>query len=250
MMTLLNRIQLLFIVSRPLSWFIAPALWFSGLVHSGTYVQAGHDVPGMLFAIALSFPTCLSENPPSIFLLNVRFLTRSVVTFGVNDVYDYGSDVQNRRKNQKWTDGTVLDQVNHSFVLLSARISTVLVGLLALPASIRSPQLLGYTMSFLSLIWMYSSPPFRLKERPILDSLSNGVIFWLFWACGYTFSGDTTLVFTTEQASRNGWFVFLCALALHSLAAMADAPDASAQYRTIATVFGETFAVLFSMTSL
>jgi 4-hydroxybenzoate polyprenyltransferase len=169
----------------------------------------------------------------------------------VNDVYDYDSDVRNRRKNNQWADGTVLDQVDHRFVLLSARVSTAFVVLLALPASVQSPQLLGWTVSFLSLAWIYSSPPFRLKERPILDSLSNGVICWLFWACGYTFSGDTSLVLNTKPASRNGWFVLLYASALHSLAAMVDVhADASAQYQTIATVLGERFAALFSMICL
>lgn len=169
----------------------------------------------------------------------------------MNDVYDYNSDVQNRRKNNLWTDGTVLDQVNHNFVLLAARISTAFVLLLGLPASIRSPQLFGYTVAFLSLVWMYSSPPFRLKERPILDSLSNGLICWLFWACGYVFNGDTSLVFDTMRAARNGWLVFLLASGLHSLAAMLDArADASVKYRTIATVFGEKFAALFSVTCL
>lgn len=173
------------------------------------------------------------------------------VTFGVNDVYDYDSDVQNRRKNNQWMDGTALRPSNHKFVLLSAKVSTAFVILLALPASIRSPQLLGYTVSFLSLVWIYSSPPFRLKDRPILDSLSNGVICWLFWACGYTFSGDMFLVFNTEPASRNGWFVLLYASALHSLGAMVDArADASAKYRTIATVLGERFAASFSMICL
>jgi hypothetical protein len=59
-MTLLTQGQLLFRVSRPLSWTIAPAIWLAGLIHAGNYTQA---VPGVLFAIALSFPTCLSEDP-------------------------------------------------------------------------------------------------------------------------------------------------------------------------------------------
>jgi 4-hydroxybenzoate polyprenyltransferase len=136
-------------------------------------------------------------------------------------------------------------------VLLSARVSTAFVVLLVLPASIQSPQLLGCTVSFLFLVWIYLSPPFRLKERPILDSLCNGLICWLFWACGYTFSGDTTLVFNTKPASRNGWFILLYASALHSLAAMVDArSDASAKYQTVATVLGERFAAFFSMMCL
>jgi 4-hydroxybenzoate polyprenyltransferase len=169
----------------------------------------------------------------------------------VNDAYDYDSDVQNQRKNNHWVDGTALRQADHSFVLLSAKVSTAFVVLLALPASIRSPQLLGCTVSFLSLVWIYSSPPFRLKERPVLDSLSNGVICWLFWACGYTFSGDMSLVFNTEPASRNGWFVLLYGSALHSLTAMVDErADASAKYQTNATVLGGRFAALFSMICL
>ena len=169
----------------------------------------------------------------------------------MNDVYDYDSDVQNRRKNNCWADGTALEQVDHSFVLLAARISTASVLLLGGPASCRSPQLFGCTAAFLSLVWMYSSPPLRLKERPILDSLSNGLMCWLFWVCGYVFNGDSSLLFDTPGAARNGWLVFLLASALHSLGAMLDVhADASVHHRTIATVFGEKFAALFSMTCL
>jgi 4-hydroxybenzoate polyprenyltransferase len=165
----------------------------------------------------------------------------------VNDVYDYDSDARNQRKNNKWTDGTALDPMHHLYVLRAARISTLLVVLLALPASVTSPQLLIHTLSLLCLIWTYSLPPFRLKERPILDSLSNGIICWLFWACGYTFSGDTSLVSKTKPASKHGWLVLLYASALHSMAAMVDTQvDSSAKYRTIATVYGERFAAMFS----
>jgi 4-hydroxybenzoate polyprenyltransferase len=247
-MTLVTQIQLLFSVSRPLSWIIAPSIWFSGLVHSGMYAW---EVPGILFAIGLSFPTCLSENYSCVGPLMLRYLTQREVTFGVNDVYDYNSDVQNKRKNNRWADGTVLDPAHHSFVLSAARISTASVVLLGLPAFIRSPQLLGYTIAFVCLIWTYSSPPFRLKERPILDSLSNGAICWFFWACGYTFNGDATLFFDTKPTVRNGWLVLLYAMALHSLAAMLDArTDASAKYQTTATVLGERFAAVFSMVCL
>ena len=60
MMTFLNQARLLFVISRPLAWVIAPAIWFSGIIHSGANAKA---VPGILFAAALSFPTCLSEKP-------------------------------------------------------------------------------------------------------------------------------------------------------------------------------------------
>jgi hypothetical protein len=57
-MALLNRMKLLFRVSRPLSWTIGPSIYIAGFMHSGTFPQL---IPGVLFAIALSFPACLSE---------------------------------------------------------------------------------------------------------------------------------------------------------------------------------------------
>ncbi|KAG9228245.1 hypothetical protein BJ875DRAFT_389794, partial [Amylocarpus encephaloides] len=49
-------------------------------------------------------------------------------------------------------DSIVLDRVDYSFILLFTSVSTALVILLALLVIIRSPQLLSYTISFLSLV--------------------------------------------------------------------------------------------------
>ena len=70
-MALLSQAQLLVMISRPLAWIIAPAIWFSGLIHSGTDAQS---VPGILFAVALSFPTCLGEKSENAFP-RLEFLT-------------------------------------------------------------------------------------------------------------------------------------------------------------------------------
>ena len=164
-MTLFNQVKLLSSTSRPLGWVIAPAIRFSGLVHSSTTART---IPGILFAAALTLPTCLSEiswQP----LSPATLLTWKEVTFGVNDVYDIESDIQNPRKNNRWTYGTALSRGNVQFLLLAARISTAIVILLALPASASSPCLLACTMAFLCLTWSYSTPPIRLKERPVLD---------------------------------------------------------------------------------
>lgn len=178
-------------------------------------------------------------------------MTRDEVTFGVNDVYDIDSDTGNLRKTNSWTHGTALSVCDIRFVLLAAKLLTGLVILLALPASASSPWVLGYTAAFLCLAWTYSTPPLRLKERPIIDSLSNGLMCWLFWASGYIFSGERTLTLYNDPSATNGRLVFLYASALHSLAAVEDAKaDASANQRTIVTTFGERFALLFSLVCL
>ncbi|KAH7060966.1 prenyltransferase [Paraphoma chrysanthemicola] len=210
-------------VSRPLAWIIAPAIWFSGIVHSGNYALT---IEGILFAVALSFP---------------------IFTFGVNDVYDYHSDMNNKRKDNLWTDGTPLSLVHHRYILQAAKSSSCFVILLVLPASTRSAESLICTILLLCLVWLYSLPPFRLKERPIWDSLSNGVICWLFWACGYTFGRQLSLSVHSEMPRQHGWLVFWYASALHSMAAMVDEDaDSAAKHHTIATVYGERFAAIFS----
>lgn len=178
-------------------------------------------------------------------------LTHGEVTFGVNDIYDHESDLRNCRKNSQWADGTVLEPVRHDLVLRAARVSTLLVVLSAFPATTCSLEALAYTLAFLALLWMYSAPPVRFKERPVLDSLLNGLVCWLFWAYGYTFSGYRSLIFDTQQSAGNGRLVFLFASALHSLAAMLDRrADALAGYRTIGTVHGGKYTAFFPLACL
>jgi 4-hydroxybenzoate polyprenyltransferase len=119
--------------------------------------------------------------------------------------------------------------------------------LMTFPAWRNSSQLFNCTTVVLALLWAYSSPPLSLKERPVLDSLSNGGICWLFWACGYIFY-ENALFVSSLFASKHGWLVLLYGSALHSMAAMVDVDaDTFAKYRTIATVYGEKFSALFSL---
>ena len=58
MTALFNHACLILSASRPLAWVIAPAIWFLGLVHSSTNALS---TAGMLFTVALTFPTRLGE---------------------------------------------------------------------------------------------------------------------------------------------------------------------------------------------
>lgn len=52
-------ISRLLIISRPLAWVIAPAIWFAGVVHAGQAIQI---LPAVIFVGALTFPTCLGTS--------------------------------------------------------------------------------------------------------------------------------------------------------------------------------------------
>lgn len=185
-------------------------------------------------------------------------LTCYLVVFGVNDVYDYASDLQNPRKQGQSLEGGILNPSEHELVLSAARAASALIilssflGPESFNSGTRAISLRGFqqpliTMLILILGWQYSAPPFRLKERPILDSLSNGTLVWLCWALGYTSSGSALFGLGAEEGSNKGWLLALCTTGVHALGAAADVQaDVAADQRTIATVFGERVAAGFS----
>ncbi|KAK2867762.1 hypothetical protein FQN49_003494 [Arthroderma sp. PD_2] len=180
-----------------------------------------------MLAIALSFPLCL-------------------VIFGVNDVYDHDTDMKNPRKGRVWADGTILDKADHEYILFASKVSIIGVLLVALPALIQSPQVSNYLTLCLTISWAYSSPPLRLKERPLIDSVFTGLIYWSIWVCGYIVSNNSTYD-GSETSSPGGWVLF-SAIGLQSLGTILDIkPDAAANVRTIATVYGGKFTALFTM---
>ncbi|KAK2875139.1 hypothetical protein FQN49_001743 [Arthroderma sp. PD_2] len=221
----LDRIRLLVRVSRPIAWVLPPSTFFLGILQSGSYPQL---LPAALLAFAFSIPLCL-------------------ILFGVNDVYDHDSDMINPRKGEAW-DGARLPKTDQHLTLFAANVSTVLIFLFALPVSIQSPQVMGYVILSIFIAWTYSAPPLRFKERPFMDSLSNGICCWSVWAAGYAASGDKDLAHHGSDVIRDGLFIVSLGSAFHSLAATLDAEaDAAVKQRTIATVSGVRLTALFSM---
>ncbi|KAL5537196.1 hypothetical protein ACEPAF_1019 [Sanghuangporus sanghuang] len=238
----LERLLVLVKASRVPGWCFAPILYTIGVINSGILPKS---IPSILCTgvqlFCLSFPLC-------------------IVVFGVNDVYDYASDLRNPRK-QGWSlEGCVLEPIHHDFVLAAARVASALVLLSSFLnpslsfSSFHSPSSPSVnfiqpllTAVILILGWQYSSPPLRLKERPILDSLSNGALVWLCWALGYTSSGHTLFGPNAGEGANKGWLLALCTSGVHALGAAADVEvDNATGQRTIATAYGRRAAAFFS----
>jgi len=162
----------------------------------------------------------------------------------MNDVYDYETDIINPRKMEKGLEGGILAPEHHDFVTTAAKITTILIiAVTSLSFNIRHTII---TLIFLLLVWEYSSPPMRLKEVPIIDSLSNGLIVFLAWLMGYTFSGGRF-----SGMPIIGITLGLCCTGIHSLAATLDYEfDNVAKMTTIATAIGQRPAAIFSFMSL
>ncbi|MBA2363493.1 MAG: prenyltransferase [Kofleriaceae bacterium] len=93
----------------------------------------------------------------------------NLLLYGVNDVADYDTDQHNPKKVR---DEALVYPEERAAVL---RTIAALV-LFALPALIWSnPRVVVAFLIFVLLSLAYSLPPLRLKARPLLDSLSNGL---------------------------------------------------------------------------
>jgi len=159
----------------------------------------------------------------------------------MNDVYDYPSDMLNPRKASPSLQGSVLPPPHHPPVRRAAQLSTALILLTALLTN-RNAQNTLATALLVLLGWQYSAPPLRLKEVPLLDSLSNGLIVFLAWYVGYSFGRGA------GSALRKGCVLALCTAGVHALGAVIDVDvDAAAGQTTIATFWGARPAAMLGV---
>lgn len=182
--------------------------------------------------------------------------------FGVNDIYDYASDILNPRKSITSLEGTILPPAHHPFVRRAAMLSTgIVLAVSTLPYFYASSTVVPgaswqyycpvvSTSALLVLGWIYSAPPARLKEVPVIDSLSNGLIVCLSLLVGFSscraFAGQSGLQWGLADIPSKGYTVGLVTASVHALGAAADIEaDVAAGQRTVATLLGRRGCAIF-----
>lgn len=184
------------------------------------------------------------------------------VVFGVNDIHDYESDLRNPRKSATSLEGAILPPAHHAFVHRAAITASVVVVATSLLPSFFTPPAtswqtyapLASTLALVALGWMYSAPPARLKEIPIIDSLSNGLIVWLAWFVGFSsccaLARGKGLQWGISDIPSKGYVLGLVTASVHALAAAADIEaDLAAGQRTVGTVLGIRGCAIFGVIS-
>ncbi|MCC9195716.1 prenyltransferase [Arthrobacter sp. zg-Y820] len=155
----------------------------------------------------------------------------NLAMYGINDVFDYESDLHNPRKGG--VEGAVLDRGVHRITLWAAVVTNVpfLIALI----------LLGNPLSWLVLaisvfaVIAYSAPGLRFKERPFLDSVTSSTHFVSPAVYGLVLAGA---VFTPGLWAVLGAF-FLWGMASQAFGAVQDVvPDREGGISSIATVLG------------
>jgi 4-hydroxybenzoate polyprenyltransferase len=164
----------------------------------------------------------------------------NLAMYGINDVFDYESDLRNPRKGG--AQGALLDRALHRATLIAVLVTNVpfLVFLV----------IVGGPLSWLVLaisafaVLAYSVPGLRFKERPFLDSLTSSTHFVSPAVYGLVLAGAA---FTPQLWSLLGAF-FLWGIGSHAFGAVQDvAADREGGIASIATVIGAKATVRLSV---
>ena len=111
----------------------------------------------------------------------------NLAMYGVNDVFDYESDLRNPRKGG--AHGAILDRRLHRVTLWAAALSCLpFLVYLVLVGSWPATLVLAASMFF---VVFYSAPPLRLKERPFADSVTSSIHFFSPAVYGLVLAGAT-----------------------------------------------------------
>ncbi len=203
-----RALPLMVLASRPISW-INTAFPFGA-----AYLLTTREIDAV-FVIGVLY-----------FLIPYNF-----AMYGINDVFDYESDLANPRKGG--IEGALLPRRLHRAVLWTALLTNVpfLVYLFAVgnPAS-----WVWLAVSVFAVI-ACSAPGLRFKERPFLDSITSSTHFVSPAIVGLALAGAAV---TTDTVVVLVAF-FLWGMAAHAFGAVQDVlPDREAGIGSVATVIG------------
>lgn len=209
--------QFLFLVqvSRPIIWPVLPLVYALGM-HAAHARLTGPAIGQLLM---LTFPM-------------------SLIGCGLNDIYDYESDRRSSRRRAIW--GAVVTPTEQPLVFSAC---VAMIPLVIFSACLtRNRDNFMATVSLVVMAWIYSVPSFRLKERPPLDSLANGLGYFLLpLMMGYSLNAKY------QDMPLRYYLLALCVAGIHALATAADYDaDRAASHRTFAVVFGKRTAAAFA----
>ncbi len=158
--------------------------------------------------------------------------------YGVNDIFDYESDIKNPRKNS--IEGGLVDKSKHKFMFYLIVFSNLPFVLYLLWSGNLQSNITLIAIIFFA--FSYSAKPFRFKEVPILDSINSSLHFVLPLVFGVFYAGSTALPWPAVVA------FFFWGAASQALGAIPDIkPDRAANINSIATKLGAKFTNSYSL---
>ena len=164
----------------------------------------------------------------------------NVLMYGINDVFDYESDLRNPRKGG--VEGALLPpELHRPMLLLSTLLPLPFLIPLILWGSLPSTGVLALSLFF---VVAYSAKNFRFKEVPFVDSMTSSLHFVMPAVYAMTLVGaELTPLALTLLGSFFFW-----GMASHAFGAVQDVlADREAGVASIATVIGARGTVRFAV---
>ena len=213
----MSALRTLVLSSRPLSWI------------------------NTAFPFGLTYYLYVGEFDALFVLGTVFFLIPyNVLMYGINDVFDYESDLRNPRKGG--VEGALLGpELHQPMVFLSALLPLPFLVPLILWGSLLSTGVLALALFF---VVAYSAKNFRFKEVPFVDSVTSSLHFVMpaVYAMALVGSELTGLALTLLGA------FFFWGMASHAFGAVQDVvADRDAGVGSIATAIGAKGTVRFAL---
>ncbi|BDZ53348.1 prenyltransferase [Agromyces marinus] len=166
----------------------------------------------------------------------------NLLMYGVNDVYDYESDLRNPRKGG--AEGALLDPGLHRAVVWSGVATAAPLVALLLWLGAGSPWSWLVLAVSLFAVFAYSVPGLRFKEVPVLDSATSSTHFVSPAVYGLAIAGAAP---TWPLVALLVAF-FCWGMASHAFGAVQDVvPDREAGIASIATAFGAATTVRIAL---
>ena len=207
----------LFWSSRPVSWVNTAFPFFAAYLFVAEQIDLTLVVGTLFFLIPYNF-----------------------LMYGINDVFDYESDLRNPRKGG--IEGALLDPKYHKTTIWSSiGFAAVFVVYLLYVGSDAADFWLLVT---LIAVLAYSVPKLRFKERPFLDSFTSAVHFVGPMVYGLVLAGSTIAdpKVIAVIAAFMGW-----GMASHAFGAVQDVrADREAGIKSVATQIGARNTVRFA----
>jgi 4-hydroxybenzoate polyprenyltransferase len=212
-----RTLEQLLLSSRPLSWI------------------------NTAFPFAAAYYLATRELDLAFWIGTIYFLVPyNLAMYGINDVFDYESDLRNPRKGG--VEGAVLDRSLHRTTIVAVLVTNI--------PFVVALVLLGSPVSWLVLavslfaVVAYSAKGLRFKEVPFLDSITSSTHFVSPAAYGLALAG--VVVEPSLVALLAGYFLW--GIASHAFGAVQDViADRAGGIASIGTVLGSRVTARFAL---
>lgn len=208
-----------FLVSRPRFWMYVLGTFLVGVISSGNLFlyDTATTLQLIVFGVFFSLPA-------------------NFFIYGVNDIYDYQTDIHNDKKIKY---ESVLKLEKHKSLWLM--MGMLLIPFLPLFYFVNVPTKIALGV-FLFTGLFYSANPVRAKSKPPLDVLFSAIIYVSPALVGFYITGNTNIEWLAVFAGLIWGFGMQTYSAIPDIEA-----DRKANLNTLATMLGEKNALWFCL---